>query len=556
MLRSLTSRLMAPWQDAAKSNDANRMAALISQHRGSMLHRWGFSVCASCSSRSPDGRRWECCRRTSCANYGSNWNGNTALHDAAAAGHVNIIEQLVGAGASVNATNKLAKTPLDLARTDQTAQLLRAHGGLTGSERRPSTAAAEQDSQDVEGASGEPQPASPESPRPSSPGLNASTLSGAIDVIAVRQADGSLRSTAFHVRRPAVAIVRKAHVHWPTCPNPVQVRFGKLLAPFPLGKPCRVIVNRRPASHLSLSLGSEGEVRRTHNGPKRLIPSHAFCLHAVPTSDPAAHANFALRYLDDETQMCFTPTPEELSKMDLDGGVNHLEYTCGGRPVVARLFLLTISERLLICDVDGTITRSDFVGHVPRGLVPRFVDRFHPGIVPFLSGCAANGYRVVYLTARPIGLAAPTLELLASAEQVARVLRHAQLCGRVERPSLRPSRLHGIRLHSLHLSPRPPCDAHLWAHLTCGLPCIHTCRCASSHSHLPLPPLRAERHTAAGRAGAPISRPHARVLRSRGKKRGTPPRSRPGARSAFCPPHARDGRRLNHCMRSGHQEDG
>ena len=234
----------------------------------------------------------------------------------------------------------------------------------------------------------------------------------------------------------------------------------------------------------------------------------------VPTSDPAAHANFALRYLDDKTQMCFTPTPEELSKMDLDGGVNHLEYTCGGRPVVARLFLLTISERLLICDVDGTITRSDFVGHVPRGLVPRFVDRFHPGIVPFLSGCAANGYRVVYLTARPIGLAAPTLELLASAEQVARALRHAQLCGRVERPSLRPFRLHGIRLHSLHLSPRPPC----------GPPCIHTCRyppCAQSATRLPAGPVLlspARTLESFGRevrsAGRPLARDRVRDLPS------------------------------------------
>lgn len=40
-------------------------------------------------------------------------------------------------------------------------------------------------------------------------------------------------------------------------------------------------------------------------------------------------------------------------------------YRCGGRPVVARLYLLDCLDKLIISDVDGTITRSDLIGHLP-----------------------------------------------------------------------------------------------------------------------------------------------------------------------------------------------
>ena len=69
--------------------------------------------------------------------------------------------------------------------------------------------------------------------------------------------------------------------------------------------------------------------------------------------------------LGPEGEVSYRPTAAELAAMPMRAGVNFLEYSCGGRPVVARLFVLGVDERLVVSDIDGTITKSDVVGHLP-----------------------------------------------------------------------------------------------------------------------------------------------------------------------------------------------
>ena len=284
--KALSVMNLSAWTTAAKSGDVERMRFLLAQNSGSMLHACGKSVCASCTTRSPDnGAHWRSCQRRECANYGSSWDGATALHTASAAGHLEVLQLLVDGGADVNATNSHGKTPLDLAKAPAVAELLRQSGG--------------KESAALEIA---PRPSSSEH-HSASAQLNSATLSGAVDVVAVRQPDGSLRSTALHVR------------------------FGRLLAPFPSGLPVQLTVNEAHVEGLedALRLGADGA---------------------------ASHV----------------PTPTELGRMGLMPGVNHLGFSCGGRPVVARLHVLAATDRVVISDVDGTITRSDLRGHVPRPL--------------------------------------------------------------------------------------------------------------------------------------------------------------------------------------------
>ena len=61
---------------------------------------------------------------------------NTPLHDAAGAGHREIVAMLISKGADLNARNKDGKTPIDLASEwqQETVDLLRKLGGRTGQE--------------------------------------------------------------------------------------------------------------------------------------------------------------------------------------------------------------------------------------------------------------------------------------------------------------------------------------------------------------------------------------------------------------------------------------
>jgi len=60
--------------------------------------------------------------------------GVTPLHEAALWGHNEVAELLIANGADVNARDKDGKTPFDVASNDETADLLRKHGGKTGAE--------------------------------------------------------------------------------------------------------------------------------------------------------------------------------------------------------------------------------------------------------------------------------------------------------------------------------------------------------------------------------------------------------------------------------------
>jgi len=72
----------------------------------------------------------------------------------------------------------------------------------------------------------------------------------------------------------------------------------------------------------------------------------------------------------------------------------------GEQKVSGRIFLWDYRTKVVISDVDGTITRSDVMGHV----MPRFGnDWSHAGICNLLQKINRNGYQVLYLTARAIG---------------------------------------------------------------------------------------------------------------------------------------------------------
>ena len=63
-------------------------------------------------------------------------------------------------------------------------------------------------------------------------------------------------------------------------------------------------------------------------------------------------------------------------------------------------------QRIVISDIDGTVTKSDVLGH----LLPRVSrhDWSHSGIASFYSGIKRNGYDIVYLSSRPVGLMSST----------------------------------------------------------------------------------------------------------------------------------------------------
>jgi len=99
-----------------------------------------------------------------------------------------------------------------------------------------------------------------------------------------------------------------------------------------------------------------------------------------------------------------------LSSLSLQEGMNTITFTVttrlqGSAVCQARIFLWPSNARIVVSDIDGTITKSDALGHLMT-MVGR--DWTHVGVAPLYTRIARNGYRFLYLTSRALGQANST----------------------------------------------------------------------------------------------------------------------------------------------------
>lgn len=98
---------------------------------------------------------------------------------------------------------------------------------------------------------------------------------------------------------------------------------------------------------------------------------------------------------------------EQLKCLDLKYGENDLTFSVdqGKAIVTAKLFVWRWDVPIVISDIDGTITKSDALGHVMTMIGK---DWTHVGVAKLFTEIYRNGYNVMYLTARSAGLADST----------------------------------------------------------------------------------------------------------------------------------------------------
>lgn len=98
-------------------------------------------------------------------------------------------------------------------------------------------------------------------------------------------------------------------------------------------------------------------------------------------------------------------TSSQLKELKLTPGANPMTFTVNRATCGANMFLWKHETPVVISDIDGTITKSDALGHV-FNMIGR--DWTHLGIAKLFSDIIANGYNIMYLTSRSVGLADTT----------------------------------------------------------------------------------------------------------------------------------------------------
>ncbi|GFP91723.1 phosphatidate phosphatase pah2 [Phtheirospermum japonicum] len=104
------------------------------------------------------------------------------------------------------------------------------------------------------------------------------------------------------------------------------------------------------------------------------------------------------------------PTSEQLASLNLKEGKNTVD---------ARIFMWRWDTRIVISDVDGTITRSDLLGQV-MPLVG--MDWSQTGVAHLFSAIKENGYQLLFLSARSIAQSFITRQFLFNIKQDGKAL--------------------------------------------------------------------------------------------------------------------------------------
>ena len=97
-------------------------------------------------------------------------------------------------------------------------------------------------------------------------------------------------------------------------------------------------------------------------------------------------------------------TSEELKMLDLKPGLNTVTYSYksrvfGTQTLECNLFLWDSEDKVVVSDIDGTITKSDVLGHIYT-MVGK--DYAHPGIASLYRKIVRNGYKILFVTSRAI----------------------------------------------------------------------------------------------------------------------------------------------------------
>ncbi|KAJ7551756.1 hypothetical protein O6H91_06G027200 [Diphasiastrum complanatum] len=115
----------------------------------------------------------------------------------------------------------------------------------------------------------------------------------------------------------------------------------------------------------------------------------------------------------------YVPSSQQLAGLKLQEGKNKITFSfftrvLGRQQVDARVYLWKWNARIVISDVDGTITRSDVLGQV-MPLVGK--DWTQTGVTRLFTAIKDNGYQLMFLSARAISQAYLTRQFLLNLKQ-------------------------------------------------------------------------------------------------------------------------------------------
>ena len=223
-------------------------------------------------------------------------------------------------------------------------------------------------------------------------------FSGAMDVLVIESPTGEFHSSSFHVRFGSLKVIRAENkivdIYINNEKKDVQMHLS------PGGDAFFAYDELDPYMKKQSSLIAENDLK-----------TNLITLNEVITEGKRITEGdkiFKQKYKS------FFPSSNQIKKLELKEGPNEIVYvvesTTGGiQTLKSHIYLWKSTQKLIISDIDGTITKSDVLGYI----FPLFgKDWSHEGVTDLFTNLYKNGYKIIYLTARAIGQSTMTKNYL------------------------------------------------------------------------------------------------------------------------------------------------
>ncbi|XP_069106044.1 phosphatidate phosphatase LPIN2-like isoform X2 [Argopecten irradians] len=147
------------------------------------------------------------------------------------------------------------------------------------------------------------------------------------------------------------------------------------------------------------------------------------------TDSDRVSLNVRKRLVNDIYKKTLRLTSEQIKKLNLREGANEVTFSVttqyqGTTKCTSHIFLWRHDDKLIISDIDGTITKSDVLGQI-LPIIGK--DWSQSGVAQLYTNIQSNGYKFLYLSARAIGQSKITKDLLKSIKQDYHVLPEGPL---------------------------------------------------------------------------------------------------------------------------------
>ncbi|KAI5149731.1 phosphatidate phosphatase LPIN [Enteropsectra breve] len=107
---------------------------------------------------------------------------------------------------------------------------------------------------------------------------------------------------------------------------------------------------------------------------------------------------------------------QELECLHLKPGKNSIVFKISGlkNQLESNIYLWDQNDKIIISDIDGTITKSDVKGHIYTMVG---IDWTHAGVAALYSQVVKNGYKIMYLSSRSLGQSSSTRSYIQGVSQ-------------------------------------------------------------------------------------------------------------------------------------------